>query len=127
MSPPALNWVLLYVADTRRSADFYKRLLGCAPVAEPASGKDFTMFSLPGGWTLGLWNRNEVEPRATLPGGAELSFTEATGEIVRERFAEWRAAGIRMLQPVTETDFGITFTAADPDGHRLRVFSPPAA
>ena len=124
MSPPALNWVLLYVADTRRSAAFYSRLLGVPPVVEPKSATDFTMFSLPGGWTLGLWNRNEVEPRATLPGGAELSFTEATGDVVRQRFEDWKAAGIRMLQPVTQVDFGLTFTAADPDGHRLRVFSP---
>ena len=127
MSPPALNWVLLYVADTRRSAAFYARLLGFGPVAEPTSPTDFAMFTLPGGWTLGLWNRNEVEPRATLPGGTELSFTEATADVVRQRFDEWSADGVRMLQPVTESDFGLTFTAADPDGHRLRVFSPIAA
>ena len=124
MSPPALNWVLLYVADTRRSAAFYSRLLGLAPAAQPQSANDFTMFNLPGGWTLGLWNRNEVEPRATLPGGTELSFTEATADTVRQRFDEWTTAGIRMLQPVTKSDFGVTFTAVDPDGHRLRVFSP---
>jgi hypothetical protein len=29
-----------------------------------------------------------------------------------------------ILQPPTEMDFGRTFTAADPDGHRLRVFKP---
>lgn len=32
-----------------------------------------------------------------------------------------------MLQPLTDSGFGLTFTAADPDGHRLRVFSPPQA
>lgn len=58
MPPPALDRVLLYVADTRRSAAFYARLLGFPPVAEPRTATDFAMFILPGGWTLGLWNRN---------------------------------------------------------------------
>ena len=31
---------------------------------------------------------------------------------------------IATLQAPTRMDFGLTFTASDPDGHRLRVFSP---
>lgn len=34
--------------------------------------------------------------------------------------------GLPMLQTPTTMDFGYTFTATDPDGHRLRVFSPAA-
>jgi hypothetical protein len=29
-----------------------------------------------------------------------------------------------VIQPPTQMDFGLTMTAADPDGHRLRVFVP---
>ena len=32
--------------------------------------------------------------------------------------------GLRIIQEPTKMDFGFTFTAADPDGHRLRVFNP---
>ena len=38
--------------------------------------------------------------------------------------AEWLAKGTTILQGPTDMDFGRTFTAADPDGHRLRVFKP---
>jgi hypothetical protein len=30
-----------------------------------------------------------------------------------------------MAQTPTEMDFGTTFVALDPDGHRLRVFATP--
>ncbi|HVW91717.1 MAG TPA: drug:proton antiporter, partial [Devosia sp.] len=35
----------------------------------------------------------------------------------------WKGLDLVMLQEPTEMDFGFTFTAADPDGHRLRVFA----
>lgn len=38
--------------------------------------------------------------------------------------AAWSGRGITILQQPTDLDFGRTFTAADPDGHRLRVFWP---
>ena len=31
--------------------------------------------------------------------------------------------GVKILQPPTDMDFGRTFVALDPDGHRLRVFA----
>jgi predicted enzyme related to lactoylglutathione lyase len=38
--------------------------------------------------------------------------------------ADWCNRGIAILQEPTDLDFGRTFTARDPDGHRLRVFHP---
>lgn len=38
--------------------------------------------------------------------------------------SHWRERGIAILQEPTALDFGRTFTARDPDGHRLRVFHP---
>jgi predicted enzyme related to lactoylglutathione lyase len=32
-----------------------------------------------------------------------------------------------VAQPPTRMDFGFTFLALDPDGHRLRVFAPAAS
>jgi predicted enzyme related to lactoylglutathione lyase len=43
---------------------------------------------------------------------------------VRATHADWLARGLDVLQPPTPMDFGFTFTAGDPDGHRLRVFAP---
>jgi predicted enzyme related to lactoylglutathione lyase len=40
--------------------------------------------------------------------------------------ADWAARGLAIAQPPTELDFGRTFVALDPDGHRLRVFKPGA-
>ena len=36
--------------------------------------------------------------------------------------ADWRAQGLRILQSITDMDFGRTFVALDPDGHRLRAY-----
>ncbi len=117
------NFMLLYVADPLASAAFYERLLG-KPALERSPG--FAMFALGKGTMLGLWKRDDVEPRAdAAPGAAELAFAVEGGRAaVDAAQAEWQALGIPLLQPATAMDFGYTFTARDPDGHRLRVFAP---
>jgi predicted enzyme related to lactoylglutathione lyase len=40
--------------------------------------------------------------------------------------AEWKRRGLTIVQAPTRLDFGTTFVAVDPDGHRLRVFAPEA-
>lgn len=47
--------------------------------------------------------------------------------MVRALHAAWCARGLSILQAPVAMDFGLTFTAADPDGHRLRVFAPGTA
>jgi predicted enzyme related to lactoylglutathione lyase len=126
MQSPKLDWVLLYVADTMKSAVFYERLLGLQPAQAPTTPTEFTMFPQPGGFTLGLWHKDEIDPKATPPGGCEISITEKTAAAVRERHAAWVADGITILQKPTTLDFGTTFTAVDPDGHRIRVFAEAA-
>ena len=120
------NFIILYVADPLASAAFYERLLGRAPVdASP----NFAMFALRCGVMLGLWARQEVQPAVPAGAGcaAELAFTVDSVAAVEQRFAQWREAGLTLIQPPTAMDFGFTFTAVDPDGHRLRVFTPTAA
>lgn len=118
------NHILLYVADARRSSQFYGALLDLQPVEAQDT---FCMFRLPSGVMLGLWGAAGVQPAATPPGGFELGFTVADAAAVDALHHQWRAQGIRMLQPPTAVDFGYTFTACDADGHRLRVFAPAAA
>lgn len=119
MSP---NFVILYVADPLASADFYTGLLGLAAVEKSPA---FAMFALDSGVMLGLWARHSVEPVANLTGGgAELAFTVATGADVDGMYQDWKHRKLEMAQVPVAMDFGYTFTALDPDGHRLRVFAP---
>lgn len=116
------DFVLLYVEDPVRSAAFYERLLGRAPV-EASPG--FALFVLDGGLKIGLWKRAEVQPAAhATGGGCELALAVESNAAVDAAHAQWRADGLTILQAPTAMDFGYTFTAADPDGHRLRVFAP---
>jgi catechol 2,3-dioxygenase-like lactoylglutathione lyase family enzyme len=120
-----LSFTLLYVQDPLASAAFYQRLLGVAPVE---SSPGFAMFVFGPGWRLGLWKRDDVRPVADAgAGAAELGIEVTSAAEVERTCAAWRALGVTMLQAPTTMDFGHTFTAADPDGHRLRVFAPSAA
>lgn len=115
------NFILAYVADAPKSAKLYRTLLGSEPVEQ---SENWAMFAFPNGLALGLWSRDEVEPRATLPGGMEIGFPVANDEAVGTTREAWVKLGMKILQEPTRMDFGLTFTAADPDGHRLRVFAP---
>jgi predicted enzyme related to lactoylglutathione lyase len=116
---PNAALMILYVDSPTASAAFYTRLLGQQPAEASAT---FAMFPLQGGVGLGLWSRHTVEPAAQAAGGgAELAFISND---VDATHAAWRALGLAILQPPTKMDFGRSFVALDPDGHRLRVFRP---
>jgi predicted lactoylglutathione lyase len=119
------NFVILYVDNPVSSAAFYARLLD-RPALE--TSPTFAMFSLHDGVMLGLWSRHTVQPGASATAGAaEIAFTADSKEAVQNLHTDWKSKGLPVLQPPTQMDFGFTFTAADPDGHRLRVFVPAAA
>lgn len=119
------NFVILYVEKPEASAAFYSALLQRQPVeASPT----FALFALDSGLMLGLWSRYTVSPAAAGRGGAsELAFTVADAEAVNQRHVDWSLRGLPILQAPTDMDFGRTFVALDPDGHRLRVFAPGSA
>ncbi len=119
---PYPNFMILYVDSPQASGDFYRSLLGREPVeASPT----FVLFALDSGLLLGLWSRHTVQPTATAGGGgAELAMTVDGPAAVDTTHADWKARGLSILQEPTEMDFGRTFVALDPDGHRLRVFAP---
>jgi len=113
---------LLYVEDPIASAAFYEKLLRAPPV-EASPG--FAMFALTAPTMLGLWKRADVLPKATAPAGSnEIGFTVESDAVVDQFFAASKQIGAAVLQQPTLMDFGYTFTIADPDGHRLRVFAP---
>jgi predicted enzyme related to lactoylglutathione lyase len=112
------NFILLYVDSPAASGTFYADLLGKAPVeASPT----FVMFALDSGVMLGLWSRHTVEPAANPVGGSEIAITVDDVDAVH---ADWSGRGLPIIQEPTDMDFGRTFVALDPDGHRLRVFQP---
>jgi len=123
---PDFSFVLLYVENPPASATFYSQLLGC-PVIEQSP--TFAMLPLrDGGVMLGLWSRKTVEPRAAgVPGSSEVAFTVDSADAVRATHADWVKRGLKIAQVPAAMDFGTTFVALDPDGHRLRVFAPKAA
>lgn len=116
----ASNFIILLVDDPRRSADFYGRLLGVRPVE---SSPTFALFAPEGGFRIGLWSRHTVEPSAAAEAGAaEIVFRAETAPAVDAAHRDWAGRGLQILQEPADMDFGRTFTAADPDGHRLRVY-----
>ncbi len=122
---PNPSFIILYVDDPAASAGFYRDLLAREPVdASPT----FAMFALDSGVMLGLWKHANVEPAASQKGGgSEVAFTVADAAEVDATHAGWRGRGLKIAQTPTDMDFGRTFVALDPDGHRLRVFAPAAA
>lgn len=122
MSHP--NFILLYVDNPQHSAKFYAPLLDKQPME---SSPSFVMFALDSGVMLGLWSKHTVEPavpKIPLGGSGELAFSVADMATVNAMHADWSKRGLEILQQPVRMDFGYTFTAADPDGHRLRVFAP---
>ena len=118
------DFVLLYVRRPADSAAFYADLMG-RPAVE--SSPNFALFALAGGRMLGLWARDDVQPPPAPGDGAghgELAVSVADAAAVRALHADWSARGLAIAQPPTAMDFGFTFVALDPDGHRLRVFAP---
>jgi len=115
------SFVLLYVDNPPASASFYADLLDTKPVETSST---FAMLPLKADVMLGLWQRRNVEPVASAPGGGEIAFTVADQAAVESTHADWKQRGLPIAQPPTAMDFGHTFVALDPDGHRLRVFAP---
>ena len=126
MTPTVLPaMTILYVADIEASVAFYAARLGLAPV-EQSPG--FAMFAVPGGSGLGLWRRTDVVPvAAESSGGSELCCPVGTADALHALHRAWSQAGVTIAQSPEAMDFGETFTALDPDGHRLRVFVPVAS
>lgn len=115
-------YTILYVADVPRSVAFYRDLFDKAPVEDHPG---FAMFILENGTAWGLWKREDVLPAATVqPGAVEFCLAVPSREALDALATDWKARGIPVPQEPVDLDFGYTFTALDPDGHRLRPFVP---
>ncbi|RDL49351.1 Phenazine antibiotic resistance protein EhpR [Ensifer sp. M14] len=113
------NLIILYVANPLASVSFYSKLLDKEPLV---SFPTFSSFELQDGFVLGLWARDAVAPEPSKTGNrSELAFMVKDEEAVRAHYEKWKGAGLTIAQDLTKMDFGPTFVALDPDGHRLRA------
>lgn len=117
--------VVLYVDNVEISTDFYRQALAKEPL-ETFDG--FVVFGLTEQFTVGLQARNSIDPAAVgAPGSVELSMSYATRNEVDHLHEAWRRLEFTIVLEPTELEFGYTFVATDPDGHRLRVCATDAA
>lgn len=111
--------LILYVEKVDASCDFYTGLLGNPPVEQ---SPNFAMYALEGGLMLGLWAGRDVSPKPKAAGGgSELAFVLEKDAELDALHGLWSGRGYAIAQKPVKMDFGYTFTALDPDGHRLRA------
>ena len=114
-----------YVTDTAASTAFYADALGAPVIYESPA---FAMLALNGGMRLGLWLAAEVDPVASVaPGAGELCIALPDAAALQALHDRLAGQGVQVLQAPALMGFGLAFTVADPDGHRLRPYVPAAA
>lgn len=113
------NSIILYVSDVEKSTRFYTRLLNAEPVEQYS---EFSVFALSDDMILGLQAKSGIDP-APQPhiGGTEICMSDVSNRVVDEIFRKWSELGVEIIMKPAMLDFGYTFVATDPDGHRLRV------
>lgn len=113
------NSIILYVSDVEKSTRFYTRLLNAEPVEQYS---EFSVFALSDDMILGLQAKSGIDP-APQPhtGGTEICMSDVSNREVDEIFRKWSELGVEIIMKPAMLDFGYTFVATDPDGHRLRV------
>lgn len=115
------NMFTVYANDVEKSTAFYADVFE-KPVSHSMPG--FALFTWETGWDFGIWGKNELEPKSDSIGGAsEVGLPLADNDAVDSLYAQWKSKGISILQEPTQMGFGYTFTAADPDGNRLRLYA----
>lgn len=114
---------VLPVESPAESAVFYMAMFGALPLELSPT---YAVVLMNDALKLGLAKRKRL-PAAVNTNDAELPIFVAGREGVDALHDEWRRKGVTILQEPISSDSDYTFTCTDPDGHRLRVFTPQAA
>ncbi|KQY33952.1 MULTISPECIES: VOC family protein [Rhizobium/Agrobacterium group] len=114
---------VLPVESPAESAVFYMAMFGALPLELSPS---YAVVLMNDALRLGLARKNK-QPAAVNANDAELPIFVAGREGVDALHDEWRRKGVTIVQEPAASDSDYTFTCTDPDGHRLRVFTPQAA
>ena len=117
------HFVLLYVDEPQASAAFYARLLEPPAARFLAELRHVRTRAGPEARALGA-PRTSSPRRAAQATPENWRWRSGPATEVEALCADWKRKGAAILQEPVTMDFGLTFLAADPDGHRLRVFCP---
>ncbi|MCV9998360.1 drug:proton antiporter [Pararhizobium sp. YC-54] len=115
---------ILPVESPADSAVFYMAMFGAMPLELSPT---YAVVQMNDALKLGLKAKKKMLPAAMNANDAELPIFVAGREGVDALHDEWRKKGVTILQAPISSNSGYTFTCADPDGHRLRIFTPEAA
>ena len=114
---------VLSVESPAESAVFYMAMFGALPLELSPS---YAVVLMNDALKLGLARRKK-RPATVNDNDAELPIFVAGREGVDALHDEWRRKGVPILQEPVLSATDYTFTCTDPDGHRLRVFTPESA
>ncbi len=114
---------VLPVESPAESAVFYMAMFGALPLELSPT---YAVVLMNDALKLGLAKRRKL-PAAVNTIGGELPIFVAGREGVDALHDEWRKKGVTIVQEPISSASDYTFTCTDPDGHRLRVFTPQAA
>lgn len=116
MFKPHLGYILLFVTNPLKSAQFYSDIFGLKPIVEFPT---YVMFVLENGVKFGLWSRYTAQPKVdAAPGAMEICFPT---DDVDAMYTYLGKKGVTIVQEPTDMDFGRTFVFLDTDGHRIRI------
>jgi catechol 2,3-dioxygenase-like lactoylglutathione lyase family enzyme len=119
---PTPNMILLFVKSPQDSVKFYRDTLDLKAIEDSPT---FAMLPLNDSTMLGLWAAAGAQPKVTAsPGAMEIGIQVEDRESVDRLCADWKTKSVMIAQSPTKLDFGYTFVGLDPDGHRIRVFTP---
>lgn len=113
------NSIILYVTDVDKSTVFYSKILKAEPIEQYS---EFSVFALSDDFILGLQAKSGIDPKPQSQfGGFEVCMSDVSKQDVDDIYHQWCKLGVDIVMKPTDLDFGYTFVAVDPDGHRLRV------
>lgn len=115
---PALDFVVIRVADIEASFRYYTETLGF--ITDPTqNGPDFRYLKgAPGGIDFGLFQADEAHQ----PGSIELYLGTRDLEGLRQELLNKQVE----VSPIMHPPFGDIFTVPSPDGESLTVWKPRA-
>jgi catechol 2,3-dioxygenase-like lactoylglutathione lyase family enzyme len=115
---PALDFVVIRVADIEASFRYYTETLGFT--TDPTqNGPDFRYLKgAPGGIDFGLFQADETHQ----PGSIELYLGTRDLEGLRQELLNKQVE----VSPIMHPPFGDIFTVPSPDGESLTVWKPRA-
>lgn len=113
------NSIILYVTDVDKSTALYSKILQAEPIEQYS---EFSVFALSNDFILGIQAKSGIDPKPQPHfGGFEISMSDVSKQDVDDIYKQWCNLDVDIVMRPVDLDFGYTFVAIDPDGHRLRV------